>query len=132
MIDVGTSYFRRLMKGNSYMMLLAESCPEYSQYVQTSEEFPQEQISNSFVGVQHAELLTRDAYMTMIFLTCIYLAAKVLEHVPYKNLLTTMMSHVYGCGVPSDLGEELEVQVLEALDWRLGPVYKRSEEGNIA
>ena len=127
MVDVGTSYFRRLMKGNSSMMLLAESSPDYSHYVQVAEEFPKEQINSFFIGVRHALSLTTNAWLTLMFLTCIYLAAKVLEQVPYKHLLSTMMSHIYGSEVHSDRGAELEIEVLQALDWRLGPVYSNSE-----
>lgn len=126
MVAVGTSYFRRLMKGNWSMNLLAQSCPDYSQYVQTAEEFPKQQINSLFIGVRHALSLTTNAWLTLMFLTCIYLAAKVLEQVPHKNLLATMMSHIYGCEVDSGWGAELEIELLQALDWRIGPIYSNS------
>lgn len=126
MVDVGTSYFRRLMQSNSSMLVLAKSCPYYGHYVQTAEEFPKEQISSPFVGVRHARFLTTNAWLTLIILTCIYLAAKVIEHVPYKNLLSTMMSYSYGAEVHQHWAAELELEILQALDWRLGPVYSNS------
>ena len=113
------------------MMLLAESSPDYSHYVQVAEEFPKEQINSFFIGVRHALSLTTNAWLTLMFLTCIYLAAKVLEQVPYKHLLSTMMSHIYGSEVHSDWGAELEIEVLQALDWRLGPVYSNSEQSQL-
>ena len=111
------------------MMLQAQSCPEYSIYVQTAEESPQEQQtreqSNSLVGAGHARRLTTEMWLTLIFLTCINLAAKVLETVPCQKLLTTMMSFIYqGEEVPFDAGAELEIEVIKALHWRLGPVFK--------
>lgn len=115
------------MRGNRYLIMLAENSPEYSRYVKTIEHFPREQISSSF-GMRHAEYLNTEAWMTLIFLTCTYLAAKVLESVPYHNLLSTMMGHVYQCDeVPSYLATELEIEILQALDWRLGPVFSTSE-----
>lgn len=126
MVGLATSYFRRLMKNNFYMMLLVRSCPEYSPLVTMTEEFPVEQISSPFVGWMHAKLLTTEGWLTLIFLTCIYVAAKILEQVEYKKLLTTMMSHIYRAEVPSDWGRELEMEILKALDWRLGPVYNNS------
>ena len=113
------------------MMMVAVICPEYSQYVQTVEEFPQEQINCGIIEVQHAVCLSIRAWLTLIILTCIYLAAKVLEQIPHKHLLTTMMSHIYkydGKGdVHSEWGAELEMEIVKALDWRLGPVFRRSE-----
>lgn len=106
------------------MTMLAENSPEYSWYVKTAEAFPAEQITSSF-GMRHAESLNTESWMTLIFLTCTCLAAKVLEKVPCSNLLTAMMSFIYGSEVYSDWGAKLEMEILKALDWRLGPVYSR-------
>ena len=48
--------------------------------------------------------------------------SKNVEYVPYKNLLQTIMGHIYGagsCNVATDLVAELELECLHALDWRL-------------
>ena len=37
-------------------------------------------------------------------MTCIYLAAKNVEFVPYRNLLKTMMSRIYASPVPKVCG----------------------------
>lgn len=80
------------------------------------------------VGAIHVNHLpSNEAWLALIHITCIYLAAKNLEHVPCNNLLQTMMGHIYGvdpCSVAIDLVIELELECLEALDWRLGPFYR--------
>lgn len=131
MVQVGISFFRRLMAGNGAMMMVTAMCPEFTQYVQTLEDYPREQISCDFIGIRHKVCLSNRAWLILITLTCIQLAAKVLEQVPSKRFLTTMMSHIYehdGQGVVDpEWGAELEMEILQALDWRLGPVFRRSE-----
>lgn len=39
-----------------------------------------------------------------LHMTCIYLAAKNVEFVPYRNLLKTMMSRIYASPVPKVCG----------------------------
>lgn len=62
--------------------------------------------------------------LTAIHLACIYIAAKNVEFVPYKKLLSTMLSHVHNREVPANAAADLELEVLQALQWRLGPFYR--------
>lgn len=65
--------------------------------------------------------------LTAVHLACIYVAAKNVEFVPYKKLLSTMLSHVHHREVPANAAAELELEVLEALNWRLGPFYRPAD-----
>ena len=128
MINVGTSYFRRLAASNYAMMEVGLSSPQFHAFMLPSEKYPANQGPKPLVGAIHAKYLpTNEAWLTLIHLTCIYVAAKNLEYVPCKNMLQTMMGHIYGaepCNVTTDLVTELELDCLQALDWRLGPFYK--------
>ena len=128
MISVGTSYFRRLAASNYAMLQAGLTSPQFYSFMLPMEVYPLEKSSKPLVGVIHAKYLpTNEAWLTLIHLTCIYLAAKVLEYVPCKNMLQTMMGHIYGaepCKVSTYLVSQLELECLSALDWRLGPVYQ--------
>ena len=60
-------------------------------------------------------------WLTAIHLTSIYLACKVTEGLPYKHLLPTMLSQLRGHRVTISQAMTLELNLLEALEWRLGP-----------
>lgn len=62
--------------------------------------------------------------LTAVHLACIYIAAKNVEFVPYKRLLSTMLSHIYNGEPPQDAAPQLELEVLHALEWRLGPFFR--------
>ena len=62
--------------------------------------------------------------LTAVHLACIYIAAKNVEFVPYKRLLSTMLSHIYNGEPPADAAPQLELEVLHALEWRLGPFFR--------
>ncbi|DBB00853.1 TPA: hypothetical protein ACH3X1_000774 [Trebouxia sp. C0004] len=128
MVSLGTSYFRRLAASNYAMLQLSLESAQFCDFMLPMEMLPPGQTAKPLVGAVHAKYLpTKEAWLTLIHLTCIYLAAKVLEYVPCKNMLQTMMAHVYGadpCNVSTDVVTHLELECLQALDWRLGPVYK--------
>lgn len=62
-------------------------------------------------------------YCMAVHLTCIYLAAKSVELVPYKRLLQTMLTHVHERAVSTEQAAALEMQVIQGLDWRLSPYF---------
>ena len=59
----------------------------------------------------------------VIHLTCIYLAAKVLDTISHAFLLQNILCHVHHCRVTKEQSLELEAEVLVALEWRLGPYF---------
>ena len=128
MINLGTSYFRRLAASNYAMMEVGLSSPQFCPFMLPFEEYPPNSGPKPLVGAIHAKYLpTNEAWLTLIHLTCIYIAAKNLEFVPCRNMLQTMVGHIYGadpCNVATDLVTELELECLTALDWRLGPFYR--------
>lgn len=73
------------------------------------------------VAAAHACYLHAEAWLTLVHLTCIYLAAKYIHFVPYKNMLQTMMGHIYSTTQidKSDV-TELELDCLDGLKWQLG------------
>lgn len=67
------------------------------------------------------QLADSRCWLTALALTCVLLAAKNFDHVPYRGLHATMLSAI--CGAPVDPASALalELRVLAALGWRLGP-----------
>ena len=121
MISVGTAYFRRLAASNAIMMAVALGSSSFNSFVAA---VPAEEPGRCkpLVGAIHANFLNDDSWLTLIHLTCTLLAAKNLEDVPHKNLLQTMMGHLYCAepdGIHTNLVNELELEVLQVLDWRL-------------
>lgn len=49
--------------------------------------------------------------LTAVHLACIYIAAKNVEFVPYKKLLSTMLSHVHNQEVDANVAANLELEV---------------------
>ena len=75
---------------------------------------------------------TAKIYLMAVHLTCIYLAAKSVEVVPYKRLLQTMLTHVHERSVTRDQAAALEMEVIKGLEWRLSPYFltpRRAEPG---
>ena len=66
----------------------------------------------------------RRRWLTALALTCVLLAAKNLDRVPYRGLHATMLSMVCGAPVKPAAAVALELRVLSALSWRLGPFHK--------
>lgn len=129
MIALGTHYFRRLAHSNFIMLQVAAHSPEFSAFVVSQEQHPvPRQLYQPLVGAVHANFLNDEAWLTLIHLTCIYLAAKVLEYVPCKNMLQTIMSHIYDYPVATQWVEQLEREVCSALEWRLGPIYSTKQK----
>ena len=62
-------------------------------------------------------------YVMAVHLTCIYLAAKSVEMVPYKRLLQTMLTHVHERAVSRAQAEALEMEIIKGLEWRLSPYF---------
>lgn len=128
MVALGTHYFRRLAHSNYIMLQVALASPEYSPYVMSQEQHPSpRQQQHPLVGAVHANFLNDEAWLTLMHLACIYLAAKVLEFVPCKNMLQTIMSHIYDYPVATQWVHQLEAEILSALEFRLGPVYSNKQ-----
>lgn len=66
-------------------------------------------------------------WLLAVHLTCMYIAAKNLEVVPYRHLLRTMLERIHNLIVRPEQAEQLEMEVLVALDWRLGPFFLNRE-----
>jgi hypothetical protein len=49
--------------------------------------------------------------LTAVHLACIYIAAKNVEYVPYKKLLSTMLAHVHNREVGASAAADLELEV---------------------
>lgn len=128
MITCGTAYFRRLAASNQAMLEVALASPDFYPFVTSVQA---QDPGKRLVGAVHAQYLpTNEAWLTLIHLTCTYLAAKNLEFVPYQALLRTMIGHIYGidpCQVNTNLATDLELECLEALDWRLELAPLRQE-----
>ena len=43
--------------------------------------------------------------------------------VMYRNLLTLILSHAHGEALPTRVALSLEIELLDALRWRLGPFF---------
>ena len=60
-------------------------------------------------------------WLTALALTCVLLAAKNLDRVPYRGLHATMLSVICAAPVLPAAALDLELRVLTSLGWRLGP-----------
>ena len=59
-----------------------------------------------------------------LYLACVHVAAKNVERVPYARLLPAMLAWARGgAPVPAAEAAVLELDVLTALEWRLGPFF---------
>lgn len=124
-VDVATSYFRRLVTSNMTMLQKALSSQHFSDIAKTMEELPFGQSHKPLIAVWHAKFLKEEVWLALVFMSCLCLAAKVVETLPYRQLLKTIMSHMYGREMHSKLALVLELEVLDALDWRVGPIYRK-------
>eukprot|EP00891_Asterochloris_glomerata_P003906 jgi/Astpho2/3906/Aster-x1183 len=125
-VAVGTTYFQRLAARDPAMRYYALQSAEFSQHLTgVPADAGRDSLWRS-VGYGHTFRLTHDGWLTLLHMTCIYLAAKNVEFVPYRNLLKTMMSRIYASPVPKEWVSELELECLDALEWRLGPFFRHT------
>jgi hypothetical protein len=69
-------------------------------------------------------------WVVSVFLTCVYIATKVVDHVEFNDMLLDMLRTVLG---PSCVGAalcpaeaaRLELEILFALDWRMSPLFEQ-------
>ncbi|KAK9905479.1 hypothetical protein WJX75_000657 [Coccomyxa subellipsoidea] len=121
-ISVGTAYFERLAARDPTLLAAAHATPEFAAFVAATPVESSVQAACP-IGFAHIHLGPKH-WLTAIHLACIYIAAKNVEFVPYKKLLSTMLSHVHNREVPANAAADLELEVLQALQWRLGPFYR--------
>jgi hypothetical protein len=62
-------------------------------------------------------------WLAALALTCVLLAAKNLEAVPFRGLHAAMLTVVCGAAIAPAAAADLELRVLAALGWRLGPFH---------
>ncbi|BDA45319.1 hypothetical protein COCOBI_07-1060 [Coccomyxa sp. Obi] len=124
-VSVGTAYFERIAARDPTLLAAARATPEFTAFVAaTPVEVPGK--AGPPIGSAHIHLGPKH-WLTAIHLACIYIAAKNVEFVPYKKLLSTMLSHVHNREVPANAAAELELEVLQALQWRLGPFFRPAQ-----
>ena len=104
-----------------YRLQAAQGCPDFAPFVAGISELPSK--GTKSVGAPLHQSQTPRHWLLAVHLTCIYIAAKNLEVVPYKHLLRTMLQRLHGPTITAAHAEQLEIEVLIALDWRLGPFF---------
>ena len=66
--------------------------------------------------------------LVSVYLACVHVAAKCVERVPYARLLPTMLTWAAGGATVSPaVAACVELDVLQALEWRLGPFFAAKE-----
>ena len=75
--------------------------------------------SGTVVAEEHVSVLTPEAWLRLVHLTCIYLAAKYLDFVPYRNMLQTIMSHMYNYNIGKEWVTRMGLDCLTGLQWDL-------------
>ncbi|KAK9901355.1 hypothetical protein WJX75_008219 [Coccomyxa subellipsoidea] len=124
-ISVGTAYFERIAARDPTLLAAARATPEFTTFVAaTPADTPSK--AGRPIGSAHIHLGPKH-WLTAIHLACIYIAAKNVEFVPYKKLLSTMLSHVHNQEVAANAAADLELEVLQALQWRLGPFFRPAQ-----
>ncbi|EIE20355.1 hypothetical protein COCSUDRAFT_48484 [Coccomyxa subellipsoidea C-169] len=124
-ISVGTAYFERVAARDPTLLAAARATPEFAAFVAATPVEPTAHATRP-IGSAHVHLGPKH-WLTAIHLACIYIAAKNVEFVPYKKLLSTMLSHVHNREVHTTAAAELELEVLQALQWRLGPFFRPAQ-----
>jgi Cyclin, N-terminal domain len=73
---------------------------------------------------------SRQGWLHLLYLTCVYIAAKAVHYVPRSRMLALVISHTmripFKC-VERCHTEAVEIDVLETLEWRLSPHLCSSE-----
>ncbi|CAK0785963.1 hypothetical protein CVIRNUC_009176 [Coccomyxa viridis] len=116
---VGTSYFVRLAARDERLMRLAKACPDFAPLVAGICVAPdplERPLAEELRQLTHPK-----QWLMALHLTCTYLAAKNVDKVLYRSLLTLILSHAHGDALPARVGANLEAEILKGLRWRLGP-----------
>ena len=71
-------------------------------------------------------------HLLAVLMACVLLAAKNNERVPYRRLLPTLLQALAARELPPASSAALELDVLVALEWRLGPFYSAEERAEAA
>ena len=90
-----------------------------------------EEPGKPLVGAIHVQHLSNEVWLTLIHLTCTYIAAKNLAQTPLRCSVRAIMSRIYGVesrAVDPELSLDLEIQCLEALDYKLAPSIVQQED----
>ena len=104
----------------------ALGCPDFAPFVRDVPDHSGR--LRKSVGAPLHQCQTPRHWLLAVHLTCIYIAAKNVEVVPYVHLLQTMLQCLHGLIVTQDQAEALELEVLLALEWRLGPFFLHQKD----
>ncbi|KAK9799410.1 hypothetical protein WJX73_005404 [Symbiochloris irregularis] len=121
-ISLGTAFLRRLAARDPLLLSSALSTPDFAPFMQGVQPSRRGVLTAS-IGYPTHTCQSAKIYCMAIHLTCIYLAAKSVEMVPFKRLLQTMLSHVHERQVSRQIAEALEMEVIKGLEWRLSPYF---------
>ncbi|KAK9829443.1 hypothetical protein WJX72_005896 [[Myrmecia] bisecta] len=120
--SVGTSYFARLAARDAQLLSAARANPCWAAFVHNVTCEPTTMLRKP-VGAAFHRALSDEHWLAAVHITCIYLAAKNCETLQYKRLLQTMLTHIHACPISMDQAAALELECLQALEWRLGPFF---------
>ncbi|KAK9865597.1 hypothetical protein WJX84_004980 [Apatococcus fuscideae] len=67
-------------------------------------------------------------WVMAVLLVCIFVAAKNVEALRYRRLLPSMLSHALNFDVQPSQATIVEMECLQALEWRLGPHFHTAQE----
>ncbi|CAL8466086.1 g5622 [Coccomyxa elongata] len=119
--SVGTSYFARLAARDERLMATSKAHPDFAPLVEGVCIDP-EPLARP-LAQELRSLTNPKQWLMALHLCCNYLAAKNIDKVMFRNLLTLILSHAHGEALPTSVALSLEIELLEALRWRLGPFF---------
>eukprot|EP00884_Botryococcus_braunii_P020632 jgi/Botrbrau1/7252/Bobra.0021s0034.1 len=122
-IRLGTLYFKRLAARVPEMLMHARESPDYRLLVRDVELTKDKFHTVGLKYLRHRP----SAWLHLIHLTCVYVAAKTVHYVPSRQMLANIISHAMRIRleeVEQRETEALELEVLECLDWRLSPYVR--------
>lgn len=120
-VSLGTTYMQRLAREDYMLLGVARASQDFAPLV--AHIFPEAMPTHLCTANPSFTARSAQLWLISVHLCCINLAAKLIESVPFHNLLQTMLSHVHGRPISTAVAEELEMKCLKTLDWRLGPFY---------
>lgn len=122
--QLGTSYFARLCRLDRSLLTSAMRHPILAPLVRSA---PQQAMLTgqraARVGATIKAFCPPHQWVMAVLLVCIFVAAKNVEALRYRRLLPSMLSHALNLDVQPAQATIVEMECLQALEWRLGPHF---------
>ena len=127
-VQLGTTYFARLCRLDPTLLTSALQHPILAPLIASiSRPGELSALRAISVGADIRAFCPSHQWVMAILLVCIFIAAKNVEALRYRRLLPSMLSHALGIKIEPGQATEIEMECLQALEWRLGPHFSQPQ-----